>query len=196
MLHLSHVHLYLTNIWSLGRDAKRWRWNHKGFSINSFYAFLKDGGTRCDNGNTFWKGPCPLKVKVFLWLDLQNKILTQENLLRWRCNRIFTSTYVLCNADEERKTHLLLSFRYSEWIWAYFVVLFHSSIPTSLSETWTIWGCKGLLTLNPLVFSLFEPSTWQSRPSTTDAFFLLNLQMSLLLLSKFTICSLLGFFQP
>lgn len=68
--------------------------------------------------------------------------------------------------------------------------------PLCQLETWTIWGCKGLLTLNPLVFSLFEPSTWQSRPSTIDAFFLLNLQMSLLLLSKFTICSLLGFLQP
>lgn len=82
----------------------------------------------------------PSQSKSFFRLAFHDKILSQENLDRRRCNIISTRTCVLCNTNVEGRTHLLLSCRFFERIWAHFAALFLSLIPISLSEAWTVWG--------------------------------------------------------
>jgi hypothetical protein len=54
-----------------------------------------------------WKWSCPLKIKLFLWLLLENKILTWENLQRrgWYGPGICC----LCGTNEESSQHVFVS---------------------------------------------------------------------------------------
>ncbi|KAJ1690987.1 hypothetical protein LUZ63_015142 [Rhynchospora breviuscula] len=45
------------------------------------YRILADTGVRSSYHPSLWKIKAPLKVRIFLWLLLQNRLLTQENLL-------------------------------------------------------------------------------------------------------------------
>ena len=52
------------------------------YSVKSCYALLNDGGLRSQHGNDIWKCNAPLKIKVFTWLVIHNKILSRENLTK------------------------------------------------------------------------------------------------------------------
>ncbi|KAJ4793140.1 RNA-directed DNA polymerase (reverse transcriptase)-related family protein [Rhynchospora pubera] len=66
-----------------GSDSNlTWRWTQNGsFSSASAYRILADTGVRSSYHLSLWKIKAPLKVRIFLWLLLQNRLLTQENLL-------------------------------------------------------------------------------------------------------------------
>ena len=62
-------------------DTLSWRWNTNGrFTVNSFYSWLEYGGIQNVTFNTIWKAKIPFKIKIFLWLVKQDKILTRVNL--------------------------------------------------------------------------------------------------------------------
>ena len=60
-----------------------WLWDPKGiFTVKSCYNFLSFGGVRIQARDTVWHLKVPLKIRLFLWLIFQNKILTKDNLCK------------------------------------------------------------------------------------------------------------------
>ena len=64
---------------------------------------------------TLWKSPAPKKAKLVLWLSLQNRLLTWDNLQKrgWigpgRCS--------LCRNEAESVLHILFSCTYAKMVW-------------------------------------------------------------------------------
>jgi hypothetical protein len=65
--------------------------------------------------NIIWKSKLWLKVSTFLWLLVQNKILTWDNLKK-RCF-MGPSIYHICQQQEETMEHILNQFPISGLIW-------------------------------------------------------------------------------
>jgi zinc-binding in reverse transcriptase len=51
-------------------------------SVHSLYKFLNSGGVHTTLTTTVWSLKISLKIKLLVWLALQNKILTGDNLLK------------------------------------------------------------------------------------------------------------------
>ena len=63
------------------RHAVYWRWNNDGtFSVVSFFKFLNYEGLIAARSRVTWQNAAPLKVRFLLWLVVQNKLLTVDNL--------------------------------------------------------------------------------------------------------------------
>lgn len=122
-------------------DNKRWKLTGKGaFSVKSFYNFLNDGGLRCLIARFFWRKPCPKKVNLLNWLVWKDRILTLDRLASRGCNRLPTSTCVLCHSAIESVDHLFLTCAYAKQVWEYFVRLLHLALlPSSLQDLWSNW---------------------------------------------------------
>jgi zinc-binding in reverse transcriptase len=80
-------------------DLAVWVWEPTGlYTIKSLYTFLCFGGVKTYLSKSVWSLKIPLKHKLFLWMLLNNKILTKDNL----CKRNWTGdiTCVFCSAPE------------------------------------------------------------------------------------------------
>ncbi|KAK1286287.1 hypothetical protein QJS10_CPB20g00744 [Acorus calamus] len=55
------------------------------------------------------------KVKVFMWLALQERLLTKARRARWHPEEL--DTCVLCNEEHETPVHLLCTCRFSRSLW-------------------------------------------------------------------------------
>lgn len=93
--------------WSLDtrQDGIKWRWSSSElFSVKSAYQFLGDGGVIVKCFHRLWTIRTPLKVKIFTWLLLKNKVITSENLLKkgWSGE----DRYVYCLEESETVDHL------------------------------------------------------------------------------------------
>jgi hypothetical protein len=89
---------------------------------------------------SIWKWNVPLKIKLFLWLAMEGKILTWESLQRrgWegpgRCP--------LCRMDLETISHLFISCTFTRQVWDTLVVEFKLKcgwVGTNLSEGIKLW---------------------------------------------------------
>ncbi|KAJ4775309.1 RNA-directed DNA polymerase (reverse transcriptase)-related family protein [Rhynchospora pubera] len=102
-----HVVLASTNISDNG-DSINWKWTADGaFTTKSTYMLLRDPGVRSTFQCWIWKIHAPPKTKLFCWLLLMNRLLTQENLEKRRWPSI--QHRVLCNnSDKETTRHLFL----------------------------------------------------------------------------------------
>jgi hypothetical protein len=128
---LSEVkHLHLVN----SNDLVQWKFSSKGhFSVKSVYKAM----TTSDNGpyhQNIWKGRIPAKIKTFLWLVMNNAILTKDNMIRR--NWFVDPTCFFCDMDETI-SHLLFRCSMAKAVW---VVVAHSigatDIPNSLDQCW------------------------------------------------------------
>lgn len=54
----------------------------KRFTVRSFYRPLRNEGNHCPYVAHLWKARVPLKVKVFTWIMLKNRLLTTDNILK------------------------------------------------------------------------------------------------------------------
>lgn len=89
------------------RDVARWRWaQSETFSIKSLYQFLQDSGVITKRFDRLWKIQAPLKVKIFLWLVLKNKVLTVDNLKKRRWSG--DDKCVFCLEEAEIVDHLFV----------------------------------------------------------------------------------------
>ncbi|KAK1258097.1 hypothetical protein QJS04_geneDACA012314 [Acorus gramineus] len=68
-----------------------------------------------DKASLLWKFKIPLKVKDFLWLALQNRLLTKAYRVRWCPNE--DATCILCHAEVETTQHLLCACGFAQDIW-------------------------------------------------------------------------------
>ena len=54
------------------------------YSVKSFYSQINFGGVVSTFGDNLWKVISPQKIHVFLWLCIYNKVLTRDNLGKYR----------------------------------------------------------------------------------------------------------------
>ncbi|KAJ1693012.1 hypothetical protein LUZ63_009710 [Rhynchospora breviuscula] len=94
-----------------------WRWSANGtYSSASAYSVLADPGTRTEYHNKLWILKAPPRVKIFLWLLLLNRLLTQQNLIlrNWPANDGCPS----CTGHEfETAMHLFVDCNFARNIW-------------------------------------------------------------------------------
>jgi len=117
------------------KDYARWDSEKSGiFSVNSTYKHL----CRHEYGLNFsriWKAKLPLKTKIFMWLVIQNSIITKDNLgkQKWKGNKSCT----FCSKNESVQ-HLFFECSRAKCVWS---LLAHSlgSVcrPNSLEQYWT-----------------------------------------------------------
>jgi hypothetical protein len=68
-------------------DLVTWRWTYTGsFTVHSLYLWLGYGGMPNKTYDSVWKANIPLKIKIFLLLLRQDRILTKCNLItkKWQ----------------------------------------------------------------------------------------------------------------
>jgi hypothetical protein len=67
------------------------------------------------NFKNIWKAKMPLKVKIFMWLALQETILTKDNLFKknWKGNY----TCVFCD-EKDDDNHLFFGCLTAKYIWS------------------------------------------------------------------------------
>jgi hypothetical protein len=132
---VENLHLVSSN------DLVQWKFGTNGlFSVKSVYKAMiaSDNGSYHQN---IWKGKIPAKIKIFLWLVMNNAILTKNNMIRrnWSGD---TSCY-FCDL-EETIPHLLFQCSVVKAVWA---IMAHSigatDIPSSLDHCWD-WCNKWL----------------------------------------------------
>lgn len=96
-------------------DSILWRWSNKGkFSVHSLYSWLEYGGVPNLEFKSIWNAKLSLKIKIFLWLTRQNKILTRDNLIRrgWQGDL----SCVFCS-DPETVNYLFVTCKVPQELW-------------------------------------------------------------------------------
>ena len=81
------------------------------------------------------------RVLAFVWLALQNKILTMDNLRRRKM--LIVNACPLCLANEESVDHLFLHCKQTKAIWLAILKEFNCSwfIPLSFPDMFHQWAC-------------------------------------------------------
>jgi zinc-binding in reverse transcriptase len=117
---LDSLYTQLTQVTlSTNNDIIKWRWtNNENFSTSSYYNWLDFKGVKVCRFNSTWRATLPLKIKVFLWLVQQNKILTKINLIKksWQNN----DHCVFCNYQESIN-HLFLHCFIATFLWLWLI---------------------------------------------------------------------------
>lgn len=95
----------------------KWRWTESGiFTCASAYKMMHNTGVISRYHTKLWKLKAPMKVRIFLWLMFENKILTQEVLTGKGC--VVQFGCVLCTStDMETRDHLFLACPYAGGFW-------------------------------------------------------------------------------
>ncbi|KAJ4790703.1 RNA-directed DNA polymerase (reverse transcriptase)-related family protein [Rhynchospora pubera] len=99
-------------------NSGAWKWTSNGiYSTNSAYHILSNTGVTSSFHPTLWKIKAPPRVKIFLWLLILDRLLTQKNLLvrGWPTG----STCPSCNSGLlESSEHLFLQCHYATNVWS------------------------------------------------------------------------------
>lgn len=99
-------------------------WILKAYLLLTF-AFLSNGGSVGSLLKAIWKVKTHSKCAVFCWASCRDRILTLDNLRRWRNKQMLTNACFLCLRDEETSYHLLLSCSVGVQIWHQVVLWFN-----------------------------------------------------------------------
>jgi len=115
-------------------DVVIWKFGGKGhFTVKSVYNAL----TSNDNGlyeKKIWKGKIPAKIKIFLWMVLNNAILTNYNMIKR--NWSGDPACYFCPIDETA-THLFFQCSVTRAVWATIATCIGANnIPQFLNQSW------------------------------------------------------------
>jgi hypothetical protein len=93
------------------KDTLLWSWDTKRGQVNAKQAYevqiLMEGGVDSNFWYTdLWQWQIPLKIKLFAWLMLEQKILTWDNLVKR--GFVGPSMCVLCGDEGENAKHLFV----------------------------------------------------------------------------------------
>ena len=74
-------------------DTILWNYDHKGvYTVKSFCNIINFRGIHPGNLPVIWKINVPLRIQIFLWLLVKNKLLTRDNLQKnTTCRRCYLS---------------------------------------------------------------------------------------------------------
>ncbi|KAE8707682.1 hypothetical protein F3Y22_tig00110377pilonHSYRG00054 [Hibiscus syriacus] len=98
-------------------DSCNWRWNDS-FSISNSYTCLTNAtwDTRSAHWKAVWRLPLLLRVKLFLWPALKEKLLT--NAQRYRRSLTSNATCTLYRTAPETVLHTLRDCPHAKYVWS------------------------------------------------------------------------------
>lgn len=110
-------------------DKILWRWNNSwNFSVKSFYNFLNDGGLVCPDSKFIWQNLAPLKVRILLWLVLNNCLLTSSILKK---RHLYIDRKCVFCEEEEDLEHIFIKCLSLKFFWVFFLRFFNISFSPS-----------------------------------------------------------------
>lgn len=132
---LSHLlHLFSSSTrWETDTQTMRWQWESNGlFSCSSVYRMIHNTGVICLYQRFVWHIKAPVKVRIWVWLLLANRYLTQEVLTNRGCP--VAEGCKLCSRDIlETRDHLLCSCIFVRRFWCNLT----AQLNVRLHGTWT-----------------------------------------------------------
>jgi hypothetical protein len=98
-----------------------WSWHTTGGQVSEKQAYKVQMLENVEEESILWyidlwTWKIPLKVKLFIWLILEQRILTWENLVKR--GFLGPSRCVLCGKDEEIVYHLFVDCIFKKYIWS------------------------------------------------------------------------------
>lgn len=115
-------------------DLVSWRFGkHGAFTVKSMYDCLSVNESGPYH-KEIWKSRIPNKIKNFLWLVVNNAILTKDNMIKrkWQGD----PKCYFCSMDES-VSHLLFQCNTTKAMWATFATCIGASdVPNSISQCW------------------------------------------------------------
>ncbi|KAG8045329.1 hypothetical protein GUJ93_ZPchr0008g13376 [Zizania palustris] len=130
-------------------DSVVWTLSKNGvFSVKSFYKALKVQNLVKDR-SVCWDLRIPLKIKLFLWLTLKNKILTKDNLLKrgWKGG---SKNCFFCGKDEFVQ-HLFFDCVVIRFVWSLLKIGFNIGPFANQDHLWRAWYLNLNIHLRKLV---------------------------------------------
>jgi zinc-binding in reverse transcriptase len=92
-------------------DQPIWRWDTQGrYTVKSCCTAIKEGPFIATNTDIIWKLKMPTRVTIFIWLLLQDRLLTYDNLIKrgW----CISNMCYMCRSSIENATHLFAECTY------------------------------------------------------------------------------------
>lgn len=112
----------LLNIVLQAHIHDRWKWldPSQGYSVCGAYQFLTSANAPLDQERTdnVWHNLIPLKVSLFVWRLLRNRLATRDNLVR---QRVISDELIMCPAGcgfREEADHLFLGCATLSSVWS------------------------------------------------------------------------------
>jgi hypothetical protein len=125
--------------WLADREDKpSWLLDKKGYSVKSMYNHFKQDGGRTPFW-FIWKAKIPQRIKVFLWLILNDKILSKENLSKrnWQGNARCDWCGCL-----ETTSHIFYDCQVASFTWKVIQMVLDSiSLPNNSNDMFGKWLC-------------------------------------------------------
>ena len=95
-------------------DEILWRFDAFGnFSVKSFSLYVFRSAAPLlpifDHAKVVWKGLAPLRVELFVWFIILERLNTKDHLRRFNCISEEDSKYILCLGELETVSHLFFS---------------------------------------------------------------------------------------
>lgn len=101
----------------LENGIPKWRWDKQGqFTCASAYRAMHHSGFISPFHGELWKTKVLMKVRIFIWLMLDNKILTQEVLFHRGCI-VPTGCHFCGDIAMESKDHIMWDYIYARRFW-------------------------------------------------------------------------------
>jgi zinc-binding in reverse transcriptase len=139
-------------------DSAVWLWDPTGlYTVNSLYTFLCCGGVTVSLSKSVWVLKIPIKNKLFLWMVLNNKILTRDNLRKkgW----VGDGSCVFCNFQES-VNHLFLHCPAISGFWSTLISHYPSLRSFTMTSLLTLWDSCVLSSDFPLYGTLLAACVW------------------------------------
>jgi hypothetical protein len=141
------------------------RWGHSttgNFSVKEAYYLQGNYQDQAKESiwGKIWNSTLWPKVSIFLWLTVQNRILTWDNLKKW--GFIGPSICPLCQQQEETMEHLFNHCHYSQTIWDLGSQIMHRSNRNRNNINDTIENWDSITFQNPILARI-----WQLLPGFT-----------------------------
>jgi hypothetical protein len=131
---LKHYGFVLSDV----RDSIVWSWDSKEGKVSAKQAYEVQFLEEMDVGLEdwlidIWKWQIPLRIKLFCWLMIDNRILTWDNLLKR--GFVGPSRCFLCGKGEETINHLMVYCSFTKEVWNYLL---------KVLKVQRIWECGQL----------------------------------------------------
>ncbi|KAJ3687618.1 hypothetical protein LUZ61_016782 [Rhynchospora tenuis] len=140
-----------------------WRWTQSGsFSSSSAYRVLSDCGIRSPTYELLWKLKSPPRVKVFLWLLLADRLLTQTNLILRGWPSIQACQCCSSNAQESAN-HLFLHCDLARQLWMAIQVRFALPSISYTVEISEFWQANRTIQDWDIIWAATSWSIWKER---------------------------------
>ncbi|CAN1786910.1 Putative ribonuclease H protein At1g65750 [Linum perenne] len=147
---------------TMGEDGLVWGREDNGrFSIKSAYSLVRNEPAGTDSGRwrRIWKWIRPNRIRFFLWLAVQDRILTNSNRVRRHLSSDASCSF--CHASEETTIHILRDCTFARESWENLGEFDNSG--SHWQGDLDSWIRQGLLLANGLLFGVHCWMLWKLR---------------------------------